>query len=88
MEETAVNEVAFGGVAMSNNTIICLEDRVQDAIDHNPYLAKKNLRCEASDGHVVLRGKVRSFFQKQMAQESVKRIDGIVSIQNCLEVED
>lgn len=87
MDESAVKEVAIGELAMSNNTIICLEDRVQDAIDHNPYLTKKNLRCETSDGHVVLRGKVRSFFQKQMAQESVKNIDGIVSIQNCLEVE-
>lgn len=78
--------IALGGEAMSNETIICLEDRVQDVIDHNPYLAKKNLRCEASEGHVVLRGKVRSFFQKQMAQESVRRVDGIVTIENCLEV--
>ena len=73
---------------MSNDTILCLEDRVQDAINHNPYLSKKNLRCETSEGHVVLRGTVHSFFQKQMAQESVKNIDGIVSIDNCLEVED
>ncbi len=69
------------------NTIICLEDRVQDAIDHNPYLAKKNLRCEAKEGHVVLRGTVRSYFHKQMAQESVRKVDGITSIENCLEVE-
>lgn len=81
-------EFALAGDSMSNNTIICLEDRVQDVIDHNPYLAKKSLRCEASEGHVILRGKVRSYYQKQMAQESVKRVDGIVSIENCLEVVD
>lgn len=73
---------------MSSDMIICLEERVQDAIDHNPYLAKKNLRCETSEGHVVLRGTVRSFFQKQMAQESVKQLDGIRSIENRLEVEN
>lgn len=81
-------EIALGGDSMSNDTIICLEDRVQDVIDHNPYLTKKNLRCEASEGHVILRGQVRSYFQKQMAQESVRRVDGIVSIENCLEVVD
>lgn len=73
---------------MSSGTVICLEDKVQDAIDHNPYLARRKLRCEAREGHVVLRGKVRSFFQKQMAQESVRHIDGILSIKNCLEVVD
>ena len=72
----------------SSNTIICLEDRVQDAIDHNPYLSRRKLRCEAREGHVVLRGTVRSYFQKQMAQESVRNIDGITSIENCLEVDD
>ena len=66
----------------------CLTDRVKDAIDHNPYLPQKNLRCEASEGHVVLRGIVGSYYQKQMAQESVRHIDGIVSIDNCLEVAD
>lgn len=76
---------------MSNNpadkTIICLEDRVQNAIDHNPYLSRRKLKCETkSEGHVVLRGKVRSFFQKQMAQESIRKVDGIKSIENCLEV--
>jgi len=67
-------------------TTICLEDRVQNVIDHNPYLNRRRLHCEANDGHVVLRGEVRTFFQKQMAQESVRNVDGIVSIENCLEV--
>ena len=69
-----------------NGKIICLEDRVQNVIDHNPYLSRRKLRCEASEGHVVLRGEVQSYFQKQMAQESLKKIDGILSIENCLEV--
>ena len=65
---------------------IDLEDRVQHVIDRNPYLGRRKLRCEESEGHVVLRGKVQTFFQKQMAQESVRNVDGIVSIENCLEV--
>ncbi len=69
-----------------NTTIVRLEDRVQEVIDHNPYLVQRNLRCEAKEGHVTLHGEVESYFQKQMAQESVRKIDGIVSINNCLEV--
>ena len=45
-------------------------------------------RMLREEGHVVLRGQVRSFYQTQMAQESVRHIDGITSIDNCLEVID
>ena len=71
---------------MKQTKTICLEDRVQHIIDRNPYLSRRKLRCEAKEGHVVLRGEVQSYFQKQMAQESVRHIDGITSIENCLEV--
>ncbi|MFM2095979.1 MAG: hypothetical protein RIS70_3103, partial [Planctomycetota bacterium] len=46
----------------------------------------QQLRFEAADGRVVLKGVVRSYFQKQMAQETLRRIDGIVFIENDLEV--
>jgi osmotically-inducible protein OsmY len=42
--------------------------------------------CEAVDGKVVLSGKVRSFYLKQLAQEILRKIDGIGSIDNRLEV--
>jgi osmotically-inducible protein OsmY len=41
---------------------------------------------EAADGHVVLKGSVRSFFEKQMAQEAIRRVDGVQMIDNLLEV--
>ena len=44
------------------------------------------MRVETADGHVVLKGSVRSFFEKQMAQEAVRRIDGVEMIDNLLEV--
>ena len=42
--------------------------------------------AEAADGHVVLKGHVRSYFQKQMAQEAIRRVDGVQRIENMLEV--
>jgi osmotically-inducible protein OsmY len=63
-----------------------LFDRIHDAITTNPHLPKKQVSVEAAEGRVVLKGNVRSFFQKQMAQEAIRRIDGVELIDNLLEV--
>ncbi len=63
-----------------------LEDRVHFAIEQNPYIAPKTLRFETSEGRVTLRGRVGTYFQKQMAQEAIRRIDGVQEIANELEV--
>jgi osmotically-inducible protein OsmY len=42
--------------------------------------------CQAVDGKVVISGKVRSFYLKQLAQEILRKIDGIGAIDNRLEV--
>ncbi len=64
-----------------------LVDRVDSVISANPYLTGRNLRFEAEQGRVTLKGVVHSFFQKQMAQEALRKIDGVVEIENELEVE-
>jgi osmotically-inducible protein OsmY len=67
-------------------TLDPLADQVHSAIQGNPYLSGRKLRFEARQGRVVLRGTVATFFQKQMAQEALRRIDGIREIENELEV--
>jgi osmotically-inducible protein OsmY len=63
-----------------------LADRVYCAIEQNPYIAPKTLRFETSEGRVTLRGTVGTFFQKQMAQEAIRRVAGVREIANELEV--
>jgi len=63
-----------------------LFDRIRDALTTNPHLPNKQVRIETTDGCVVLKGNVRSFYQKQMAQEAIRRIDGVQRIDNLLEV--
>ncbi|MCI0359720.1 MAG: BON domain-containing protein [Planctomycetaceae bacterium] len=63
-----------------------LAERVEGAIALNPYFSSRHLRFETEDGRVVLSGVVGTFFQKQMAQEIVRRIEGVREIDNCLEV--
>ncbi len=65
---------------------IPLDAKVLTALERNPYLARRSLRFETTEGRVTLRGVVRSYFQKQMAQEALRHVDGVEEIANELEV--
>jgi len=70
-------------MSASENT---LAHRVDQAIQTNPYISGRTLRFETEGNRVVLQGSVKSYFQKQMAQEAIKKIEGVEQIENCLEV--
>jgi len=66
-----------------------LERIERKGFDHfaaESYLQSRNLRFEMSAGRVTLHGQVASWYQKQMAQESLLRLDGIDRVENQLEV--
>jgi len=63
-----------------------LHDRVCTALEGNPHVGRRNLRFEASQGRVTLRGVVGTYYQKQMAQEAIRHVDGVDEISNELEV--
>lgn len=63
-----------------------LDEQVSTALRQNPYLQARSLRFETSAGRVTLRGQVTSWYQKQMAQEMLLRLDGVDRVENHLEV--
>jgi osmotically-inducible protein OsmY len=63
-----------------------LAHRIDQAIQANPFISGRTLRFETDGGRVVLQGSVRSFYQKQMAQEAIRGIAGVEQIDNHLEV--
>lgn len=63
-----------------------LTERLDQVLATNPYFNGRKLRFETADGQVVLSGEVNSYFQKQMAQEALRQIEGIGEINNQLEV--
>lgn len=63
-----------------------LDDRVFSVLERHPRLAKRNLRFETEEGRVTLRGSVRTYFEKQIAQEALRRVDGVQEICNELDV--
>ena len=76
------SESAALGIHMTSH----LRDRVEKAIEDAPHLNRQQLRFEAKEGHVTLKGTVGTYFQKQMAQEALRRIEGVDEISNQLEV--
>lgn len=63
-----------------------LSERVTTALAASPHVPGSKLRVEAADGAVRLHGSVSTFFEKQMAQELVRRLDGVDRIENLLQV--
>ena len=63
-----------------------LEDRILTALLQSPFIPEQSLRFEATQGRVTLRGVVRTYYQKQMAQESLRHLPGVDEIANKLEV--
>jgi osmotically-inducible protein OsmY len=70
---------------MSDPTSL-LENRIDSAIQGNPQLTGRICHVEMRPGRIVLRGVVRSYYQKQVAQEVVRQVDGVERIENHLEV--
>lgn len=61
--------------------------RVDSAIKSSRHLAGHQVFCQEESGTIVLHGKVTSFFQKQMAQEALRKLSGVENIINELEVD-
>jgi osmotically-inducible protein OsmY len=69
-----------------DNTQHGLSEQVHHVLSRSPYFAGRSLRVEVENDSVTLRGVVGSYYQKQVAQETLRDIDGIDCIQNELEV--
>ena len=61
-------------------------DRIHLVLSRQPHLLGRAIRVEVIDREVLLTGSVRTYFQKQMAQESLRGVDGLERIVNRLEV--
>ncbi|MEC8569674.1 MAG: BON domain-containing protein [Planctomycetota bacterium] len=58
----------------------------QDLANH-PLMKGKNVRIQQEKRRVILEGDVDSYYDKQMLQEVVRRIEGVEEIENRLLVE-
>ena len=68
--------------ARRNGIAVAAKERLQ----HSSYSSLRDIFCECDDGVLVLRGQVPSFFEKQLAQEAVFKLDGVTQVVNQVEV--
>lgn len=63
-----------------------LAQQISDAVVHHPHLKQRQVHFHTNNGRVTINGSVDSYFEKQMAQEALRQIKGIESIENQIEV--
>ena len=57
-----------------------------DRLRQSPHVALRAVSCQFEEGVLVLRGRVRSFYDKQLAQETIARVEGVARVVNEIEV--
>ncbi|MFZ1932552.1 MAG: BON domain-containing protein [Thermoguttaceae bacterium] len=65
-----------------------LMDIARGRLCNSPYLAIRSVSCDFENGVLLLRGRLRSFHHKQLAQEAVRPLAGVGQIVNAIEVID
>ena len=63
-----------------------LRELAEGRLRRNPYLALRNVSCDCRGGVLVLRGRLPSYYLKQVAQEAVAHLEGVQGVENQIEV--
>lgn len=63
-----------------------LTQQLHNTLLQSPHVPRDGVWLENRQGHVVVRGAVDSYYQKQMAQEVLLRVEGVSALENQLEV--
>jgi len=65
-----------------------LSEQIIQVLRATGYLALRDLDAFAAEGIVILRGRVPSYYLKQVAQSAVRELPGVVEVRNQLDVCD
>ena len=71
---------------MSSKRISAVEDTAMTSLHGKSPTAFRDVSCEYDGGTIILRGQSSSFYEKQVAQETVRGIDGVDQVVNEIEV--
>ncbi len=63
-----------------------VESKARQLLGESNYLALRRLSCEFHDGHLVLSGRVPTYYLKQVAQTLVRQLPQVRQIENRLDV--
>jgi hypothetical protein len=63
-----------------------VERAARQRLENTGYRTLRNVECSFRDGRMTLRGAVPSYYQKQLAQESMRNAPHVVQVVNHIEV--
>jgi osmotically-inducible protein OsmY len=69
-----------------NTTFFKIAEIAEARLSASSHSALRKVFCKYDDGVLVLRGRLNSFFHSQLAQEAVRKIEGVERIVNQIEV--
>jgi osmotically-inducible protein OsmY len=56
-------------------------------LHHHSYAALHRISCDFHDGVLVLRGRLASYYLKQLAQAVASQLEGVRHVENLIEVD-
>ncbi|MBD3233594.1 MAG: BON domain-containing protein [candidate division Zixibacteria bacterium] len=65
-----------------------IENNVELALMRDPYVEKYEIEVSVDNGEVTLSGEVDSYFEKAQADDAASKVNGVVSVNNNIVVED
>ena len=68
--------------AMGKRSSMTLLQRLRTAVIHHPHLDGRRIHYKTSGSTVKIEGKAKTYYEKQMAQELLRNIEGVGEIQN------
>lgn len=83
----AVNQESQNGAESTQSHAEAVAQRISTAFRESPYRDLRGLECDSSQGELTVRGRVPSFYLKQLALFTVQRIDGATPVNILIEVE-
>ncbi len=61
-------------------------ERAETQLRRNGHVATQDISCSYHEGVLLLRGRVPTYYLKQVAQTVVMRVDGVEQVDNRIEV--
>jgi len=85
--QTAVDRSAPASYFDVEDSCDAWQEHLASQVAGHPLFRRREIVLLGGKGHVVLTGIVSSFYEKQLAQEILRRCEGVDHIDNRLEVD-
>jgi osmotically-inducible protein OsmY len=73
-------------VSYNPGHVLGIVEAARRCLQNSPYTTLRGVSCKCRHGVLLLTGRLSSFHQKQIAQETVARVQGVTQVVNEIEV--